>query len=70
MLFLISSFLIIVGLLNVFAKDFVWERTKAANRAEGIASERTASWETMTTVSGIIFIIAGFITLVISFNGQ
>jgi hypothetical protein len=59
MMVLAGIFVIVVGILNIFAKDFVWELTAFGNRLDGKASERTDTWEIGTTLMGIGLVVAG-----------
>jgi hypothetical protein len=52
-------FVIVVGILNIFAKDFVWELTAFGNRLDGKASERTDTWKIGTTLMGIGLVVVG-----------
>jgi hypothetical protein len=62
-------FLIVVGLLSIFAKDIMWEITVWQNQAKGLASERTDRWDTGTTIGGVMGLLAGLFLLFILFNG-
>lgn len=64
-----SLFLIIVGLLSIFAKDIMWEFTVWQNQAKGLASERTDRWDTGTTIGGVMGILAGLFLLFVFFSG-
>ena len=54
-----SLFLVVLGLLSVFAKDIMWELTVWQNQMKGLASDRTDTWDTMTTIGGVVAIIFG-----------
>ncbi len=62
-------FLIVVGLLSIFAKDIMWEFTVWQNQAKGLASERTDHWDTGTTIGGVIGILAGLFLVFVFFRG-
>ena len=63
MLCLGSIILLTFGLLSLFAKDIMWELTAWGNKINGIASERTDTWDTMTSISGVALVIMGLILL-------
>ncbi len=56
-----SLFLVVIGLLSIFAKDMMWEMTVWQNQMKGLASDRTDTWDTMTTIGGVIAMILGVI---------
>ncbi|MBI3173164.1 MAG: hypothetical protein HYZ25_05555 [Chloroflexi bacterium] len=58
-----SIFLIVIGLLGIFAKDMVWDLTVWQNQMEGLASERTETWDTMTTIGGVVSILMGILAI-------
>lgn len=58
-----SIFLIVVGLLGIFAKDMVWDLTVWQNQMNGLASERTETWDTMTTIGGVVSILMGILAI-------
>lgn len=62
-------FLLIIGALSLFSKDIVWDLTVWQNQMRGVASERTPSWETMTTIGGVVSIVIGLIGIYILLNG-
>ncbi len=65
-----SLLLFVLGLVSVFAKDMMWDLTVWQNQMKGIASERTDTWELMTTVSGVILLIVGALGVYLFFvNG-
>ncbi len=64
-----SLFLIVVSLISIFAKDIMWEFTVWQNQAKGRASELTDSWDTGTTIGGVIGILAGLFLLFAFFSG-
>ncbi|MFN8457941.1 MAG: hypothetical protein U0401_25370 [Anaerolineae bacterium] len=67
--FCVSILAIGIGLLSLFAKDFMWELTVWGNQMKGQASERTEWWEITTTLSGLFFLIVGIGLLVMAFMG-
>jgi hypothetical protein len=60
---------IVIGLLLIFAKDFVWQLTQFRNETQGVASDRTDTWDTTTTIGGIALALLSVIVLVISVRG-
>lgn len=62
-------FLLIIGLLSLFAKDIVWDLTVWQNEMRGVASERTPTWDMMTTIGGVVAIIFALIGIYAVFNG-
>lgn len=65
-----SIFLAIIGLLSIFAKDIMWELTVWQNQMKGLASDRTDTWDTMTTIGGVVAIIFGVLGVYMFFaNG-
>lgn len=63
-----SIILLILGFLAVFAKDIIWELTVWQNQMKGLASERTDTWDTMTTIGGVISIILGLLAVYFFFQ--
>ncbi|KAA0263016.1 MAG: hypothetical protein DPW18_10725 [Chloroflexi bacterium] len=65
-----SLFLVVIGLLGIFAKDMMWDLTAWQNQMKGLASERTDTWDTMTTIGGVVAIIFGVLGVYMFFaNG-
>jgi hypothetical protein len=62
-------FLLIIGLLGIFARDIVWDLTVWQNQMRGVSSERTPIWDTMTTIGGVISIIFALLGIYVVFNG-
>ena len=58
-----SIFLIVVGLLGIFAKDMIWDLTVWQNQMKGLASERTETWDMMTTIGGVLSILMGILAV-------
>jgi hypothetical protein len=44
--------LLIVGLLNLFVKDLVWQLTGSGSVIEGLPAERNAQWDLWMNVAG------------------
>lgn len=49
------------GLLQIFARDLMWELTHWNNQVAGRASERTDTWDSWQVVSGVICIFVGVV---------
>lgn len=47
------------GLLLIFAKDTAWNYVSWRNRNRGLASERTAQWDSSATFQGVALIVIG-----------
>jgi hypothetical protein len=62
-------FLLVIGLLSIFAKDIVWELTVWQNQMKGVASERTDAWDLMTTIGGVVAIVFGLIGAYVLLSG-
>ena len=63
-----SLFLVVIGLLGIFAKDMMWELTVWQNQMKGLASDRTDTWDTMTTIGGVVAIIFGILGVYMFFT--
>lgn len=61
--------LIVIGLLSIFAKDFMWELAQFSNQMKGQASERTEWWDLSTTIGGVIALLLGIAAMYIGFRG-
>ena len=70
MFFLFGIGMIVVGLVCLYAKDFVWELTERQNRNAGVASERTPQWEQSINISGVISIIVGVFFIFYAFTSS
>ncbi len=68
MIILASLVLIVIGLLCLFAKDFMWEWTQRNNEMKGVASERTDAWDQTTTIGGVVAIVLGIVAAVLAFR--
>ena len=65
-----GAFLVLIGVLSIFAKDFMWGITVWNNRNRGVVSERTDHWDVSTTIGGVMAILAGlFLTFLFFTNG-
>lgn len=63
-----SLFLVVIGLLGIFAKDMMWDLTVWQNQMKGLASDRTDTWDTMTTIGGVVAIIFGVLGVYMFFT--
>ncbi len=68
MIFVASLALIGIGLLCLFAKDTVWEWTQFRNDMKGVASERTDTWDTTTTIGGVVAVVVGIVGFLLGFR--
>jgi len=66
MIYLICIAVIVLGLLAIFAKDFMWGLTQFSNEMKGVASDRTDTWDATTTIAGIFLVAVGIITFIIA----
>ncbi len=60
---IVGLLFVIVGLVNIFAKDVAWQFTSFNNRLEGERSQRTGTWEIGSTIGGIVLVGAGLYLL-------
>ena len=60
-----SIMFVVIGLVGIFAKDWTWRWQEYKNRMGGIQSQRTDTWDTSTTIGGIIFVAIGVISFII-----
>ena len=60
--------LVIAGLVNIFAGDFVWKMRKFNNDLGGVVSERTETWEVGRILGGCVMVVIGIVLLVSSVN--
>jgi uncharacterized membrane protein len=61
-----GALLIGLGLVNILARDLIWQLTVLRNRLAGTASERTPVWDTWIPLRGAIFLIAGIVVVVLN----
>ncbi len=66
--FLAAVFFIILGLLCIFARDFMWEMAQFGNQWKGVKSERTELWDARSVIGGIAAVILGAVVLVVGFT--
>jgi hypothetical protein len=57
--FCVIVFFVGFGLLQLFARDLMWELTQRSNQIAGRASERTDTWDSWQQISGVLFILLG-----------
>ena len=64
---LAAIFFIVLGLLNLFAKNLMWSLTEWGNELRGVQSERTDWWDTRMTIQGIVALLLGALALYATF---
>ena len=64
---LAAIFFIVLGLLNLFAKNLMWSLTEWGNELRGVQSERTDWWDTRMTIQGIVALLLGALALYAAF---
>ena len=63
---LLSIGLLLLGLLQIFGKDWVWDRHEANMRARGVVNlERTPEWETRQNALGGVLIVIALVVVVL-----
>ncbi len=60
-----AGLLILIGLLNLFAKPLVWRLNDAANRLLRRDAYRTQDWDAGTTVGGLALIFLGIMIFIL-----
>ncbi len=60
MITLLAVLLFVVGLLNLFYKDLVWQLTASGTVIDGLPSERNEQWELWMNLVGVSALILGF----------
>jgi hypothetical protein len=60
----VAVILIIIGLLNVFARDLVWKITAVSKGMEGVQLQRTPAWDTRQIGAGLALAVLGVILIV------
>jgi len=53
--------LLILGLLNLFVKDFVWQLTASGSVIEGLPAERNAAWDLWMNIAGAAALVLAFV---------
>ena len=61
MLTFIAILFFVVGFLNIFAKDLMWNLTSVGGPLEGLPTEHNASWDRWATLCGVLSIIVGLV---------
>ena len=64
---LAAIFFIVLGLLNLFARNLMWSLTEWGNELRGVQSERTDWWDTRMTIQGIVALLLGALALYAAF---
>jgi len=59
-----GAFLILLGLLEIFVKDFAWRLTGLTSRFQKRKPERSQEWRTGTTIGGVFLIVIGILLLI------
>lgn len=59
----IGFFLILSGLLSIFARNFFWKAEQFSDRLRGKRSERTAVWDMWQVLKGVLAIAIGLALL-------
>ncbi len=57
---------VVIGLVNIFARDAIWKLHKYSYDIKGIKTERTQLWDSWTIVRGMIFVLIGLIMMIFS----
>ncbi len=65
-LFLVPAFLISIGLLMIFKKDWMWTFTE--HMIQDVNPQRTPAWERRMTINGVIVLLAGLYWLGLILN--
>ncbi len=61
---IVGAFLVLLGLLEIFVKDFAWKLTGLTSRFQKRKPKRSQEWETGTTIGGVFLIFIGIIFLI------
>ncbi|RIK29654.1 MAG: hypothetical protein DCC55_37800 [Chloroflexi bacterium] len=51
--------LFIVGLINLFLKDLIWQLTFSGSVIEGLPAERNEQWDLWMNISGVAALLLG-----------
>lgn len=60
-----AAFLMISGLIVIFAREQVWKLTVFSNKMSGRASERSRVWDVSMRFVGVLFIISAIVIMVL-----
>jgi hypothetical protein len=61
---LVAFILVIVGLLNIFGRDFIWWFTRIGHDLNGVYARRTPTWDRGRIVLGTIMAMVGVVMLI------
>ena len=61
MLTFIAVLFFIVGLLNIFAKDLMWNLTSIGGPLDGVPAEHNATWDRWATACGVVAVVIGLV---------
>jgi hypothetical protein len=54
---------IVIGVISLVKRDWMWTLTRIGNDFEGEASQRNELWELRTVIGGVAMIILGFVLI-------
>ncbi len=60
-IFLLPAWMIVLGLVNIFKKDWAWWIAELMLRQ--VKPQRTSEWERGVTINGVILIVGGWGTI-------
>ena len=55
----LAVMLFLIGLLNLFVKDLVWQLTSFGGSLDGLPAERTPAWDLWMNISGAVALVLG-----------
>jgi len=61
---IVGGLMILLGLLEIFVKDFAWKLTGLTSRFQKRKPKRSQEWESGTTIGGVFLVIIGIILLI------
>ena len=56
------------GVLMIVKEEWMWGLTEWSNSFKGVVSERSDNWELGNAIGGVIAIVVGLGTIVLSFS--
>ena len=59
----IAVILIVIGLINIFARNLVWKLTALTQGMEGVPARRNSAWDIGRVVSGVALVALGGVLL-------
>lgn len=68
MLIIFGVGLMIFGLLDIVAKDFIWKLTVLSLKLQGINAERTPFWYILQNAIGVVCIILSSVMSAMAFG--